>query len=94
MVIRHYTSQKFLEYLNKNSVFQSKDPQRFLDQDKVVYENQNTGFKMPIHVNKKEYYASYVTMVCREFQIPVPECFEKINKQMEVLRKMKPKKFD
>ncbi len=83
MVILHFKTKEFFDYLGKCGCKLYSD--EYAERDVVVYEKD--GFIIPIEL-RRTYYPWYVCKICNDFKIPAPEDFIKVKKQLDQLLKI------
>ena len=82
MVFLHLKANEFFNYLEKHGCKQYSDD--YVKDNFVVFKNDD--LIIPIGL-RKVYYPGYVCRVCKDFNIPIPEDFERIDKQINELIK-------
>jgi hypothetical protein len=87
MVIAHFTPGEFFKYLkNKGCKQLDEYTDKYANVNMVIYEK--NGITAPVLI-RKQYYPSYVCMICESFDIEPPADFVKIREQLRVLNRKK-----
>lgn len=91
MVIFHFNSEDFFDYINKQGCKEYSNDDFYLDNSVVIYLSKKTRSSVPIQI-RSTYYPIYISKICDALEISIPKECKKYHDQLSTLRKMQKKR--